>query len=58
MGLKLLEYPTTLLQLLQRAASENPTHGQILLETGLDGPENSLPYPDLLEKATVSIRPY
>ena len=53
MGLKTFECPATLQQLLQQAALEQPTHGQIFLEDGLDGPETTLSYPALLEKATV-----
>lgn len=56
MGSRPFEYPATLLQLLQRAALENPSHGQILLENGLGGGETALSYPELLEQATVSVR--
>ncbi|KAL1301853.1 hypothetical protein AAFC00_006038 [Neodothiora populina] len=52
MGFKAFESPATLLQLLQRAALEYPSKGQVFLDDGLDGPETTLSYPELLSRAT------
>lgn len=56
MGLKTFDSPATLLQLLQQAATDHPNNGQIFLDNGIDGPETSLKYGDLLEKATVGLQ--
>lgn len=54
MGLRPFECPTTLLQLLRLAAYEHPTKGQIFLENGIDGPQTSMPYSELLSQATIN----
>lgn len=54
MGLRPFECPTTLLHLLQVAAYEHPTKGQIFLENGIDGPKTSMLYSELLSQATIN----